>query len=721
MSIDSYTLCPCGSNKKIKFCCGKEIAAELDRLQRMLKGDQKLAAKQKVEDLLKAHPDHPALLAFQAQLALGTDDLETAKRTVARMLAIDPNNQMAYAYQVIITLMEKGPLEAIEKLQDLLERFHELGQRSYEALLLVGQSLIQTHPMAARGHLQLAVSLTGAEEKSAVQLLLGLNRAEAVPLVLREPVVLKMPPQQVTWRIEFEHAMQPLGRGAWRRAASALEDMSYRVLDEPAILWNLGVFRAWLAQNDKAAEAFRSFAKIRQLPFDDRVHAEALAQLLLPKQPKTAQVELEYELTDVERAMELLLSDDHFVPQNEATFADLDPRPKAHMVMLNQPKPKWDPGDEPLAANELPIVIAVVRVYGKQTTRPARLVLIALEPLDRPVAEALLKDRLGELLKPEPLGTVRTPVPHHRLLHIGVYLPDHLTDYDLVNRLDREGRVLNALSRWRELPCPYADDLPPEEAVKEGKWHVPLSADLTIVELETEHAPFWDRFDQLRQEIGLPMPTPVDGTAVELETIPPHRLHRLLVDKISDEKLLVAYRRAYAVNFRAALRRILPEILSREPLHEKVDMVEVYDLMSELSVSTDDALKYLEKARKLATTTGESPAQWLIDEAAIRLRRGEVDRFVALLHEIQSRYIKEPGVPQLLLQMLSEFGLVTPDGRIMIPTMPGAGASPASPVVAATAPTGATEPPGGVWTPDAPAASEPSGEGKSKLWIPGQD
>jgi hypothetical protein len=40
--IDSYAYCPCGSGKKLKFCCA-DIADEMGKIQDMLTGGQRAA------------------------------------------------------------------------------------------------------------------------------------------------------------------------------------------------------------------------------------------------------------------------------------------------------------------------------------------------------------------------------------------------------------------------------------------------------------------------------------------------------------------------------------------------------------------------------------------------------------------------------------------------------------------------------------------------------
>ena len=208
---------------------------------------------------------------------------------------------------------------------------------------------------------------------------------------------------------------------------------------------------------------------------------------------------------------------------------------------------------------------------------------------------------------------------------------------------------------------------------------------------------------------------PIDASTVDLERLPVHRFSLLKFPELTDDQLLTVYRRAYAVMAVWPLRQIALEVISRKSLDDKIDKVEAYDILSDVAPTTDEALEYLSKARKLATSEGESPAAWLIDELEIRLLRGEAEKFIQLLKEIQTRYIKEPGIAPSLIEVLSRYGLITPDGRIMIP---------ASGDAAAAADQAADSDRRRV---DArrrrPLPRPIAGEAKpeSKLWIPGMD
>ena len=69
---------------------------------------------------------------------------------------------------------------------------------------------------------------------------------------------------------------------------------------------------------------------------------------------------------------------------------------------------------------------------------------------------------------------------------------------------------------------------------------------------------------------------------------------------LSDEQLLVVYRRAYSVMAVRALRAVALEVIDRPSLDEKIDKVEAYDILSDVANDSDEALAYLEKARQLA-------------------------------------------------------------------------------------------------------------------------
>ncbi len=246
MTLDPYKLCPCGSGKKVKFCCSRDIGQELERVQRMLEGEQRMAALEKLESLLRKHPDRPSLLTLKAEAELLRQETAGARTTIERLLQVAPENPTAYALSAMLQVLDSGEIQvAVQQLQrafDVMEA--SVTPRMYEALVMLGMHLAGASlPVAAKGHLQLALALSNAQDKKASSLLMHLNQSHDIPLLLREPLQLADCPEDVTWKIEFEAAMAEVYRGRWLRGAQKLDDMAKRILDAAPILQNLAVLR----------------------------------------------------------------------------------------------------------------------------------------------------------------------------------------------------------------------------------------------------------------------------------------------------------------------------------------------------------------------------------------------------------------------------------------------------------------------------------------------
>jgi hypothetical protein len=511
--------------------------------------------------------------------------------------------------------------------------------------------------------------------------------------------------------------MAEVYRGCWLSGAQKLADMSKRILDAAPILQNLAVLRTWLAQNQEAVQSFRALARIRELPLDDRVHAEALAQLL-DRESDTSNVDMlqmRFELPDVEPLMERCLSNKKLrqLTVEPSETKDDEPPPKAVFDILDRPMPSTG---KDLQVADVPRSLATLVVFGRQTDREPRIEVLVARTQDLAEFMESLRELAGDTLGEPVSEEVQAKVPRLLAEVFGVWrMPDD-TDPQRRQQLTRELRERSVRERWPNLPSPLLRGKTPLEAAQTGGFQVPLLATLMTLELTALEGRWHLDTNSLREQLNLPTVAPIDPDQLDLNQLPVHRFSRLDVGRLSDEQLLLAYRRAYTVMSVDSLRQLALEVIQRPSLDERIDKVEAYDILSDVAETTDEALAYLEKARKLATADGESPAHWLIDELELRLLRGEADKFLQLMKEIQTRYIKEPGVGAALLEVLSRYGLVTPDGRVVVPATRDVAA-------AADIHEGQTAP-AAVWTPDAPEPPPPAAEKakkESKLWLPGME
>jgi predicted Zn-dependent protease len=121
MSIEPYDPCPCGTGKKVKFCCCRDIANDMARAVRALDADQRVAALDQLNRLLARHGDRPALLALKVEAQMGLGDWESVEQTVAALSAAAPDSPTALA-QAALTAANRGDCEAaVRSLQQAIE------------------------------------------------------------------------------------------------------------------------------------------------------------------------------------------------------------------------------------------------------------------------------------------------------------------------------------------------------------------------------------------------------------------------------------------------------------------------------------------------------------------------------------------------------------------------------------------------------------------------
>jgi hypothetical protein len=218
----------------------------------------------------------------------------------------------------------------------------------------------------------------------------------------------------------------------------------------------------------------------------------------------------------------------------------------------------------------------------------------------------------------------------------------------------------------------------------------------------------------LRKKLGLPTVEPIDPTSTSAIALLLVRLSRVAPARLKDEELLRLYQMADHFRHVEALRKLAAEVIARPSLDKQLDKAEVYGILAQVEPDTDKAVDYLDLARKTAETNKTSTAPWDLAELGMRIARGEVADADRLLHHIRNEHIREPGVAQALFQILSQAGIIGPDGRPTAAAAGAAGREGAGIVV----PGAAAAEPGKIWT---PGGDQPSGGKKSALWTPDMD
>ena len=464
MTIDLYAKCPCGSGKKIKFCC-KDIISDIERIERMLQGDQRTAALEKINKLLEKHPDRPALLGLKARVFIELRNFEEAQPTIARLLEKEPDNPSALAMQSLVASVEGDSRESLRLLHRSLRCSDGvLSQMVYQAYVSICFHLIQREELiSAYAHLLTLVSITQGKDRTSISMLMNLTSSERLPAIFQGLLIRDEAPEDVSWKREFDLAVDMYRQGDWSEAAVLLDNMSNRILDEPVILRNQAILQAWTCQTEKASKSFRYFAAIRGIPVDDAVEAEACAEVLDPtdEADTVEMVSIIHEIDDPQSLMEKLLSEDSVdslpVQHNPESGS---PPPKGQFLFFDRDIPKPSE-DESEAADfklaDAPRELCSITLFGKETDRNARFHVVGFRDEKWNDALARVGEITGQSLpddaEAEVIGRVHKV---ERLFRPSFKVPPR-TPLEKLGQLQQEWVVGRIDKEWPEIPLTQFD------------------------------------------------------------------------------------------------------------------------------------------------------------------------------------------------------------------------------------------------------------------------
>ncbi len=708
MAIDAYALCPGGTGKKVKFCCS-DLVSELDKLGRMIDGDQRQASLDHLDRLLKKHPGRACLLTVKANLERHAGRDEDAEKTLSELLAGQPQNPVALAEAAALAVRDRGGLAAMPALQQALAAANgQFSTNLLEALIAMFAALLQEgQQFAARRFLMLYLQATQGQDQQALQMLLEVD-AQPFSLLLKDHTQLSVAPAGAPYEEPFNEAAKLALRGAFSAAAEKFTQLAGKYPDVPAIQRNVAITRSCLAENAAAAAAWRKYASLG-VPADEAIEAEATAQTLdLENVADTVdRVRAGWQLNNLDECLARLSADgrcvaiapEQYVAEEEA------PPPRAGFALLDRAMPASAEG---LTFGDAPLVLGRCWIFGKQTDREARVEVEAWREPQLPAASQAIAAAAGDALGAKvdeqvvlTANSLNVAIENSRLL------PSDAT-YEQREQFaewrTREG-FLEGLSR---LSLKLFDGRTPDQAAGDSQYKLRLAGlALALESVANLPANLFD-FNLLRERWKLAPAAPLVVTAAEAKNLPPARFVRLDAARLDDDTLIVLLNRAASVNATEGLRRLGLETIARPGLAEKRrGLSDVYRSLIDID-SPQRALEHLERGRDLAVKEGQSSAAWDVLELRLRMQRGDMQRVEELFQHLMQEHKNEAGVSEALASLLYEFGLIDETGR---PVGGMGGGEPGEPAIVG-AEAGAAQQ-GKIWTPE---SERPQ---KGGLWLPG--
>lgn len=727
MNHDPYSTCPCGSGKKLKFCCA-DILPELVKIHR-LEENQPEAAEKLLLELLQKFPGREVLVGemcgFLRQQGRGPE----AREFVAEFLKQHPDHPRGLVWMARLCLSYDG----YEASRRLIHRTFQISSRHYPAEIAeianaIGLYLVSIREfMGGREHIGLSVRLAGTERGR--QFLTNLAMLEAdssIPYLLRTPHAL-LPvtgSEEITQQDIRARKLSLIG--CWEPAAILYTRLSEANPENGAILYNLGLCKAWDGRSAEAAAILHRAATLLT-DFDQAVQAEALAQVLDQGKPEH-QYKLLQHVIRVHSLSQLLSRFDEDVHLNRYNDDELE--------QDNEENDHWPSGTAriavydlldrangdrvPTRTEEFARILADIDVVDVVDESSARAVGInspfLLVTVAEDHSEAVLnqvKQIAGDSLtasdgeSPEPDAAMQHPLDA-RDFDLRLSRPDGVSKSrfrDITSNLNNE-----LSEKWLNRPNLALDGKTPLQAAGDSSLKVRLAA--AVLRLDV-NARYFDRtvnVDDLFSRLQLPSPAAADlQEGQHCAALPAFHLERLDCTKLDDAQLEEYCNRASMLGFAEMAQRGLDELLNRPAALESFGVVRACLMRGAIARSHNDMTTMescLEKARQSIPAGREHFREQLeieIRELAMRLEDPEDPALTVLLHRIRDRYVtKLPEIGEVIQAQLIDSGC-----EHLLSEIQGGLATSAAGSKA-------------LWTPE--SASQPSSEAGGGLWLPpGQD
>lgn len=728
MSLDPYSYCPCGSGKKIKFCC-RELAGEIEKIERMLEADQRQACLEYVESLSKRHPLHPYLQTKRSALLMEANRLDEADELLSELVRAHPRNVVVLAHAVILVARRED--QQVQTAIELLQRAVELRAESlpgvfFEAALSVAQRAVNEGCMqAGLAHLLLVSNWTGrhAAIRSTVR---SFQRNRDIPLQFRDTVYWRSFPADHPGAADEAAARARFEQGCFRQAERMLTELTQRYPDQPVLWRNLALVRGTLADLDGEREALRAYVQLPQLSWDDAVEAESLA-LLLDRdhsEPHVSCLTWELPIRDMEQALQRLIDDRRAVsiPIEGWNAAERgEPRPRAAFDILDRAPISED---ERRNGATPPMVVGQSLLFGRQTDREARIVSCAWGDRNMAATQSALRSILGEAAGEPGEPTQLVTVPFYTALWNDIpFLAPPAHDDDVVRlRRDHYRRVVQQV--WPDLPLRQLDGKSPRQAVQDAGLRRRVAALLLQFQLDGPPLLTAADIDAARQQLGLPLPEPITRDAVEpvvaraesadwvrdsskraaasgklsFFELSAAQLHRLRLSDFSTFELLVLIELLIPWFCTEQLAAVSSELLDRPDVEQHANPWQLAQVAAS-PLSASDALQRVGQWRQRFQGAGPCDYHWDLVELDILLRSNDGTRLKDLLYHLLHQHGAEPEVQEHVGSLIASIRRAQDGPDVSA----GAGE-----LVGQAEP-----PPRRLWTPDSEPARTPSG-----LWLP---
>ncbi|MGQ9762832.1 MAG: tetratricopeptide repeat protein [Thermogutta sp.] len=717
MAIDKFALCPGGTGKKIKFC-HNECVSFLEKVQKLMDGQQLRAALQLVDQTLARDPNRACAWSYKCLLERATGDVEQFAKAAEEFSQRFSSSPVALAEQSLSHIFQGRVYDAIESLSRSIEASHQqklIYVRQSAAAATISEALVQHQQVPPAVEILKIFGAMSPNTESPVADLW--NQVATLPDVILEF-------REMQWDGLFESEryrplMEVTDRLAvnlrWRELENYLKEYLNREPEDARVWHFLGVVQMWLMNYEGAKE---SFARAGKLEKNDRLSVFSLCRSLFfsmdSSQDGDKVCRVELVVDDPNRLKEAILSDRQVLSQKPASDEpmsgvfpfdeDEEVRPELVLAILRRPLPDGQRDGSRLFAEtgDTP-VLAYASYYGKQTDRPARLLFNDVYESDLEPLKEMVKKWLDRESVEWSVEAVRWK--KDRLLKSFV-------DAESLQNLDSS---INCKAEWKKLILEWVpqmrfnclENVPLAEAAKDPEKRRWVMAILISLKSRLPARAISQPIDELWQQLGLAFEEDLQVELSRFRRLPLSLVRVLELSQLNTETLARFYALAMSHQEFPLLLQLAREVIRRKdqdavpPALVRSAYFQVIEHLSDVEEDRDECTRLITEAIDFLQKHNLPHGTVHIWEFRLGLRRDDEEVATSLLRHMVQEHENEEEVMQFVRQFWSLINYAR--------SMEGTG-------VRLPAAGGSSN--GEIWTPDAHTGGAAP---QKKLWVPGAD
>lgn len=550
-----YRLCPCGSGKKMKFCC-LPVLNELARVEDYVEREQHDKAVAFLEGVLKKGVSDKAartglrlaLIDNLMRLPPETEQAATFNQRVAeqvqQMLKDSPEHPSVLALDALVELRERGWPACQKKFTRFLQKVGSgISAWGANALFALGDQLSNdNHPLSGLQYTLRGLELAPPEDRrAALQVVTGMTRDTSVLFPLRVEYPLRNIPDLGGLQAQFESAVQLVRQGCYSDAAKAFLPVARERRNDPAIWWNIGLCHAWAAEEPLAVKALTASAANDREP-ESAAETLVLARLLDSPTAETGceLMQRKVQCASLGRLMQKLEGHPRIMLVDAPHEHDHDspamhePHDPSRVTYSFTAEPIPAEGEDRLVRLQGTLV-----VYNRPAEQggPTGMLMTNNRADDTALTSLLAEAAGGELILDENANSREIILPEVGVLLGSFYRP---TRTALESARLRQDSLARQLEQWWDTPQTLLTGKTPRQAVGVTELAIPLRAAVIVAQAGALQISTRLDADALRQDLQLPLTPRSTVTLAELGSLNPLALRRLDYPSLADDTLLRA-------------------------------------------------------------------------------------------------------------------------------------------------------------------------------------